>query len=609
MRRSFSGWGSDELKKVIERIAAVTRSLTVQFFFLFIVILMIQSAIIFHFVNKKVSEEVIVTIDKYITTYSETLCSNLDSYVEEINRNSRIVLGNELVQKAVRRRYEPGYSDMQEVDDNETIQYIMFSFTALRDDTQMLLADREGDIFLRAQSSYSGDKNNIFENPYLSGKRESLDAGDYVVVPAGSSDFSDYSGNPVYMLVRSLKDINNGNIIAYMITLFPSKYVDSMLHDASQGIQNIEIHILDQTQEVIASTSQNMIGTVLDQNNADEFREISCNSGTTGWKILLRMPREYLNKNFVSSWGDILPVIMVTILICGLFWCLITYFSIVVPIKKINRSMKKVQSGEWTIQIADNAPSNDIFRVYQGFDEMVREIDRLTKKSLQEQIMFKDAQMEALRYQINPHFLFNTLQTIEAIAEVYGVPEIQVISKSMGNMFHYNIRGFEVVTLDEELEMIDSFMQIEKIRFGEQFVYEINANETDRNRKILKFILQPIVENSIKYGLNGNEKKWIKVCSFSERSVLTIDVINSGNIIEKDRVEEINATLDEARSSADVSWISNSIGMMNVHRRLITRFGPQYGVYILYSDERGTCVRLTMPDEYGETDYEQNINR
>lgn len=313
---------------------SVTRSLTVQFFLLFIVILMIQSVIIFHFVNKKVSEELIVTIDKYMTTYSETLCNDLDACIEEINRNSRIILGNELVQNAVRRRYEPGYSVVQEVEDNETIQYIMFSFTALRDDTQMILADREGDIFLRAQSSYYGGENNIFENTYLLGKREELNAGDYVVVPSCSSDFSDYSGNPVYMLVRSLKDINNGNIIAYMVTLFPSKYVDSMLHDAAQGIQNIEIHILDQTQEIIASTDQNMIGIVLDQNNTDEFREISCNSATTGWKVLLRMPKEYLNKNFVSSWGDILPVIMATILICGLIWCLITYFSIVVPIKK-----------------------------------------------------------------------------------------------------------------------------------------------------------------------------------------------------------------------------------------------------------------------------------
>ncbi len=419
-------------------------------------------------------------------------------------------------------------------------------------------------------------------------------------MPACNSDFEDYSGNPVYMLVRSLKDINNGNIIAYMVTLFPSKYIDAMLYDAAQGIRNIEIHILDQTQEIIAGTDQSMIGVVLNQNNADKFKEISCISAATGWKVLLRMPTEYLNKNFVSSWEEILPVIMVTTLLCGLLWCLITYSSIVMPIKKVNWSMKKVQSGDWTVQIMDRAPSIDISRLYHGFDEMVNEIGRLTRKNLQEQIMFKDAQMEALRYQINPHFLFNTLQTIESIAEVYEVPEIQVISKSMGNMFHYNIRGFEVVTLDEELEMIDSFMQIEKIRFGDQFVYEIEAGEKDRKRRILKFILQPIVENSIKYGLSGNENKWIRIDSFSEHSVLTIDVVNSGNPMEQERVRKINLMLEEAKNSADVGWLSDSIGMMNVHRRLITRFGPAFGVCILYSDERGTCVRLTMPDEYGE---------
>ena len=593
-------WGISIMKISGNRVGSVFSSLTVQFFFLFMVILMLQSVIIFYSVNRKVSEELIVTIDNYMTTYSETLGNNLDTYIEEINRNSRIILSNELVQNAVRRRYEPGYSVVQEIEDNGTIQYIIFSFTALRDDTQMILADREGDIFLRAQSSYYGGGGNIFENSYLSEQREKLDAGEYVAVPACNSDFEDYSGNPVYMLVRSLKDINNGNIIAYMVTLFPSKYIDAMLYDAAQGIRNIEIHILDQTQEIIAGTDQSMIGVVLNQNNADKFKEISCISAATGWKVLLRMPTEYLNKNFVSSWEEILPVIMVTTLLCGLLWCLITYSSIVMPIKKVNWSMKKVQSGDWTVQIMDRAPSIDISRLYHGFDEMVNEIGRLTRKNLQEQIMFKDAQMEALRYQINPHFLFNTLQTIESIAEVYEVPEIQVISKSMGNMFHYNIRGFEVVTLDEELEMIDSFMQIEKIRFGDQFVYEIEAGEKDRKRRILKFILQPIVENSIKYGLSGNENKWIRIDSFSEHSVLTIDVVNSGNPMEQERVRKINLMLEEAKNSADVGWLSDSIGMMNVHRRLITRFGPAFGVCILYSDERGTCVRLTMPDEYGE---------
>ena len=88
--------------------------------------------------------------------------------------------------------------------------------------------------------------------------------------------------------------------------------------------------------------------------------------------------------------------------------------------------------------------------------------------------------------------------------------------------------------------------------------------------------------------------------SFSEHSVLTIDVVNSGNPMEQERVRKINLMLEEAKNSADVGWLSDSIGMMNVHRRLITRFGPAFGVCILYSDERGTCVRLTMPDEYGE---------
>lgn len=587
------------MKKIWNGGKAVTTSLTIQIFFLFLSILLIQSLIIVRYANKKASEDIAAKVDQYMSTYSETLSAELDGMIEEFNRNAKIILGNELVQNAIQRRYEPGYTIVQEVEDNETIQYIMFSFTALLDDTQMILADRDGGIFLKPDGTYKGNVSNIFENSYLMDKKELLDIGDYVVVPACNSNFYDYNNEPVYMLVRSLKNINDGKIIAYMATLFPAKNVNRLLNTAVTGISGVEIHLLDDRKNIFASTDPEMIGAVLEKSSAEEFKEISRPFTENGWELLLRIPRSYISDNFVSSWNEAFPLILVIIVVFGLLWCLFIYSMIIVPMKKLNNYMKQVELGQWNIRIREKAHSNEIARVYDGFDEMVKEIARLTKKNLQEQIMFKDAQMEALRYQINPHFLFNTLQTIEAIAEVYAVPEIQMISKSMGNMFRYNIRGFETVTLNEELEMIDSFMQIEKIRFGEEFTYEIDVSEEERTCNILKFILQPIVENCIQHGLEGNHK-WIKIVSASDETTLTIQVLNSGRAMENEKMQNINELLDRARTSSDVNWISNRIGILNVHRRLITRFGEEYGVRFLYSDERGTCVQLTMPKGYGK---------
>lgn len=588
------------MKKIWKRGVRVTSSLTLQIFFLFLIIVLIQSAIIMGYSNKRAAEEITVQVDQYMKTYSETLGTELEGMIEELNRSAKIILGNELVQNAIQRRYEPGYNIIQEVEDNETIQYIIFSFTALRDDTQMLLADREGKIFLKAAHSYNGSENNIFENIYLKNKKEILDKGDYVVIPACKSNFYDYNKETVYMLVRSLKNINDGKIIAYMATLFPSANVNKMLDTAANGIQGVEIYLLDDEKHIFASTNQEMVGSVLEEGQTDYFKEISCQLAVNGWELRLRIPSTYISDHFVSSWNDVFPLTLIIILAFGLLWCAFIYLMIIAPMKKLNHSMKKVERGEWDVRINERAYSREIEKVYGGFDEMVKEIARLTEKNLQEQIMFKDAQMEALRYQINPHFLFNTLQTIEAIAEVYDVPEIRMISKSMGNMFRYNIRGFEVVTLDEELEMIDSYMQIEKIRFGDEFLYEILVDEEERQQRILKFILQPIVENCIQHGLTGNQK-WIKVTAFSDEEILTIQVINSGRVMSSSEIEKVNEMLKNAGDRNDVRWISNGIGMQNVHRRLMTRFGIQYGVSIVYSDEkRGTCVQLTMPKGYGK---------
>lgn len=179
------------MKKIWKRGVRVTSSLTLQIFFLFLIIVLIQSAIIMGYSNKRAAEEITVQVDQYMKTYSETLGTELEGMIEELNRSAKIILGNELVQNAIQRRYEPGYNIIQEVEDNETIQYIIFSFTALRDDTQMLLADREGKIFLKAAHSYNGSENNIFENIYLKNKKEILDKGDYVVIPACKSNFYD----------------------------------------------------------------------------------------------------------------------------------------------------------------------------------------------------------------------------------------------------------------------------------------------------------------------------------------------------------------------------------------------------------------------------------
>lgn len=589
------------MKRLWEKVVTVARSLTVQIFFLLLMILMIQSVMILRYANKKASEDTAEKVDQYMKTYSETLSMNFDRMIEEINRNTKIILGNELVQNAIRSRYEPGYNMSQAVADNELIQYIIFSFTALRDDTQMILADRDGEIFLKASGSYFGKDNNIFENQSLEDQKELLDSGEYAVIPACDSHFYDYGNEPVYMLVRSLKDIKDGKIIAYMATLFSEDNIDKMLSAAAAGIEGVQIYILDETQKILAGTEAFMTGKLLDRNHTGDFKESTCFSDATGWEIVLRIPGSYISKNFVSTWNSIFPLTLMMIVVCGLFWCLFIYLTIIQPMKKLSHSMKRVEAGDWTVRIHKRTFSSEIEKVYYGFDEMVNEIDRLTKKNLQEQIMFKDAQMEALRYQINPHFLFNTLQTIEAIAEVYDVPEIQTISKSMGDMFRYNIRGFETVILDEELKMIDSFMQIEKIRFGEEFTYEIDVDQEARSQKILKFILQPIVENCIQHGLEGTNK-WIKINAFFEGQTLTIQIVNSGRKMDVCEMERINTMLEEASKTADITWISNGIGMLNVHRRLVTRFGAQYGVSIIYSDERGTCVQLTMPKNYGKAE-------
>lgn len=578
------------------------QSLSVQFFALLLGILCIQSGSILFAARAKMNKDMIGQAEQFMETYSESLGRNLDAVIEDINQSAKIVLSNELVQTAVRRRYEPDYDVVRQIEDDQTIQYIMFGFTALQDDRQMIMADRDGKIYITEDGAYKRRIDNLFQNEYLSERREELNKGGYVVVPPCRSSFYDYSDEPVYVLVRSLKNIGNGQIIAYMATLFHSRSIDRLLSGAEEGMKAMEIDVMDISGQIIASTIKERVGTMRKSDGKSGFREVLRECEMTDWQIVLSLPAGMLQRNYSGDgWGKIVLFEMLLILTGGILCYLFVYLDIVAPMKHMNCSMKEVKSGDWSVRIKKRGYSSDVRGMYSGFNEMVCEIDRLTKRNLQEQMMLKDAQMAALRYQVNPHFLFNTLQTIEAIAEVYEVPEIQEISGCMGKVLRYNIRGFEIVSLREELDMIDSFMQIEKIRFADAFRYEIEAPHEVLENKILKFILQPIVENSIQHGLRETHKKWIGIKAYLVGKDLAIQVLDSGRAMSKERLREIEEMLAQTKDRENISWIAGGIGLQNVHRRLITRFGSRYGVQILYSDERGTCVQLTMPAAYGRT--------
>jgi two-component system sensor histidine kinase YesM len=201
---------------------------------------------------------------------------------------------------------------------------------------------------------------------------------------------------------------------------------------------------------------------------------------------------------------------------------------------------------------------------------------------------------EALRAQINPHFIFNTLNSIRWMAIIRKADNIVESIDALANMLKYSMnKGYELVKLRDELENIKSYIFIQNTRYGDRYQVEIDVDEALYDYKIIKFILQPIVENAIIHAFKNSDGKGIvKIYGDLEEDTLKLYVEDNGNGVNKKEIEKFNNA--KRKKGNDVKKVTG-IGLTNVNERISIEYGDKYGIEILIGQPRGTIIVYTLP--------------
>ncbi|MDF2884703.1 MAG: hypothetical protein K0R54_5273 [Clostridiaceae bacterium] len=257
----------------------------------------------------------------------------------------------------------------------------------------------------------------------------------------------------------------------------------------------------------------------------------------------------------------------------------------------------------------------EIIEMSNNFNDMLGEIDTLTHRLINTNSMLyeaeldkqkievsrKSAELAFLKSQINPHFLYNTLESMKGVAIDENAKRVFEMLKSLATIFSFSVKGTDFVTLEEEINIINAYAQIQIIRFGERVSIYFDIDESTKKIKIPKMILQPLVENSIFHGLEGLERNGVvKVSAFIEENTLVIKVEDNGIGIDKEkltRLNEILASKDTAIKDEPVT----SIGVENVNKRLKLIYGDQCGISI--QSDYGTGTLITVKITYSEVNY------
>ncbi|MCP2238770.1 sensor histidine kinase [Thermoanaerobacterium thermosaccharolyticum] len=310
------------------------------------------------------------------------------------------------------------------------------------------------------------------------------------------------------------------------------------------------------------------------------------NTLQNGWKLIGMVSLDELNEKA----RVIRNLIYITALLSLATASLISlYFShsISYPIIELASEMKKAENGDFNMHIGEKW-SGEIGVLYSSFNYMIKKINELIHEVYLSKIKEKDAELKALQAQINPHFLYNTLDSINWIAIEHKIPEISKIVNSLASILRYSInKGNDISTVEKEINHVESYIIIQKIRFKDKFEADFNIDKRILPYKTIKLILQPLVENAIIHGIESYEGKGEILINgyLSEEGNIIFEVINNGNLIDLDLVNDILNTPADDREN---------YGIKNVNERIKLYYGNQYGLNYQIMNSR-TIASITIP--------------
>ncbi|KRF41878.1 sensor histidine kinase [Paenibacillus sp. Soil787] len=322
-------------------------------------------------------------------------------------------------------------------------------------------------------------------------------------------------------------------------------------------------------------------------------------------EIVIAMPNRVLLQglNVIRQQQLIMVAIALVLMIIPL---LFVSNNILQPLKKFMRLMGEVSLGEknhLSKRIAVDGYAEMIIMASR-FNEMLAEIEKLTDHLLESkhvlyesELIKRRAELSFLQSQINPHFLYNTLESIKGLAAREGSSQIFELTKALAMFFRYSIKGPDMISLEGELTIIKNYIFIHQIRFGERLQVEYDIHTECLACLVPRMILQPIVENAIKHGIEPLRQTGVLVIKgYRDGENLYLSVHDNGTGISLEKLEDINHTIEcrSATDGLDGDSVSG-IGLANVHNRIRMIFGEPYGIRMTSELEGGTTVSLTIP--------------
>lgn len=420
-------------------------------------------------------------------------------------------------------------------------------------------------------------------------------------------DDSSYQYYWVISLSRAVELTTNGSSrLGVLLVDMNYSSIEQLLEKANKGTASEYLYLMDGDGEIIYHPKQKMIyANLYQENNSEtagwedgshkdyyqgENRLVTVKTiSYTGWKIVSVIPMSAFNMGMYETRLFFVLLLILSMLMI-IFLNQMVSSSIAKPLEKLNDSVKEWEAGNMQPDIYIGG-FTEVEHLGRTLKSTVEQIRRLMDDVLLEQEEKRKSELDALQSQINPHFLYNTLESITWMIEGERYDDAVFMISQLASLFRISLsKGKTIIRVEDEIKHAQNYMNIQKIRYKNRFQVDFQIADEIKDCCTVKLIVQPLLENAIYYGVEGmDDEGEIHVVGYRDGDDVCIEVKDNGLGMPEEMVKKL------LTENEHVPKHGSGVGVINVHKRIRIRFGEQYGLEIESEPDEGTTVRIRIP--------------
>lgn len=525
-------------------------------------------------------------------------------FVNTKNCSDMITFGlNDIIDK-IKEGDKKGLSDIERK--NIIENKLNFSLLVFSDVQEAIFVDNNQSVYTANDRLITGDSYEQLQN-YIKRLKETedydtsfemtkfsfeKDKQTYNLLPVGRKVIEIQTGETVGYLLLFVNEKNISNMFKQVDTLKTSQFI--LINDSNRIISSTEEQdILKNISDPILNQwikKKDAAGDVIRNNNTKVvYTKLPLNQGK--WLIVYRVNLDELMGDFKVLRGTL----VITMFLCVLFTVIVSLKlsnMIVKPMQILIKTMEKVEENQYKEKLKVNS-EDEVAKLTHTYNKMIERIKQLIREIEEEQKVKRKYELAVLQNQIKPHFLYNTLDVVYSLADLGRIKEVKKSTKALAEFYRGSLSGGnEIISIREELNIIQNYLYIQHIRYEDVFDYTINFVSNILDCKILKLTIQPLVENSIYHGLKNKESFGkLQVNGYLNDNIICIEVKDNGIGMTEEVINEILSNNKPEHYG---------IGLSNINHRIKLFFGDEYGIEIKSEKGQGTIVTVRIPmQKYG----------